>query len=110
PYLWPALVRRRSHLLSIGGKGVPRLGGIEQVKALARDDPKSRVAGYRHPARHPHRIVAAEARHVDVGIEGKGCPVGLAVEAPDPPAMGQLEGVLSRNSLAVDEVGDRVEA
>ena len=57
-----------------------------------------------------YRVVAAEARHVDVRVGDEGGPVAFVAKAPDHPGEGVLERVSSRRRRPVDEIGHRIEA
>ena len=76
-------VARLDDAARIGEEGRARLVAVEEIKPLAGHRPEQRVARHRSAARDRHRVVAAEARHIDLRMLGKGRPIALVAEAPD---------------------------
>ena len=74
------------------------------------DQPQPGVARNPDPAHDRDRVVAAEARHIDVGIGHEGGAVALVAEPPHRTGVGKLEGPAADERVAIGEVGDRVEA
>ena len=94
----------------IPGKGRARLGAVEQIKPLLRDQPERRMSRRRRAARHRHRIVAAEARHIHLG-SGRECrTVAFVLEPPGRAAGAQFQLGAAFFRRGLDEIGDRVEA
>ena len=73
-------------------------------------DPEPGIAGEGDAARHVDRIVAAELRAIDVGMGDKGGAVALIAETPDRAGFRRLEVGQPQHRMAVDEIGDGVEA
>ena len=63
----------------------------EQEQPLAGNEPDVWIARDRDAARDADRIIAAEARHVDVGVRCEGVAIANIAEAPDHAAIAQLE-------------------
>src|SRR6516225_723146 len=86
------------------------LGRVEEIEPLRVDQPKPRVTRHHHAAANPHRIVAAEARHVDAGIGHVSGPVPGASKSPCRTGKWLFELAFSLQRLAVGKIGDRIEA
>ena len=91
-------------------KVAPRLGGIEEIKALVEHGPKLGKSGGRDTAGDADRVVAAEPRHIDVRVGPERRQVALIVEAPDRPGMAVLEFGAADDHPVVGEIGDRIDA
>ena len=78
-------------------------------RAAVGDQPKPGMARRRRAARDRDRVVAAEARHVDVGIGHEGRAVAFVAEAPGRAGMAEFETGASELRLSVGEIGHRIE-
>ena len=95
----------------IAGKSRARLGAVEQIKPLLGDQPERGMSRRRRAARHRHRIVAAEARRIDLRRaprRPRGCLRCWNRQiAPSERNSSSARPCFRRG---IDEIGDRVEA
>src|SRR6516165_4221675 len=100
----PFSLRGAGVALRVGGECLEPMAVVEQEEPLAADQPDVRPSGHGHAAGDADRIVAAELRHVDIGLSGEGRPIAEIAEAPD----GEIR--TARHRLAVGVEGDRIVA
>ena len=87
----PGLVRGRQQPLVIHRKYRPAFSRLEQVEALLDDHPDARIARRRHTPADADRIVAAEARHIDLRVAGEGAQIAGIAKPPDRAGVAVLE-------------------
>ena len=89
---WPVSLGRLDDAVGIVAEGVARLRAYRRDRAARRRS--ARAAGRPAtptPRATADRVIAAEARHIDVGIGREGGAVALVAEAPDRPRKGIFE-------------------
>ena len=90
------------------GKGRPRLGAVEQIKPLLRDQPELGMPRRCRAARHRHRIMAAEARRIDLGSACEGRTVAFVLEPPGGAAGAQFQAGAALFRRGIDKIGNRI--
>src|SRR5207247_7035075 len=76
----------------LGGERIAVFLAAEQIKPLARDHPKARVARIGAPSSQIDRVIAAELGPVDFRMRHERRAIALVAETPDGAGFAGLEG------------------
>ena len=108
----PAICARAASMMRPGSARKGRAPARYRTDRAARPatSPEQRMARHRTAARDRDRVVAAEARHIDVGMLRKGAAVAFIAEPPDRRRSRSIQLGRPDLRLAVGEIGDRIEA